>query len=61
MESKKEIRRITRIHFAGGHYGQTILAECNDGTIWKLGYYTEVPNWRWQKMPPIPQDDTIDG
>jgi hypothetical protein len=52
-------RTIRRLYVAsGGHYySETVIAECDDGTLWKLGHYSETPHFRWRKLPPIPQDE----
>jgi hypothetical protein len=51
-------RTIRRLYVAGGHYSETVIAECDDGTLWTLGRYSETPHFRWRKLPPIPQDKT---
>jgi hypothetical protein len=50
-------RRIIRLYVSEGHYTSAVYARCDDDTIWKLSHYSDAPHYRWQKIPPIPQDE----
>ena len=55
----EKTRRIVQIAIGqdgGSDYGETVLALCNDGSLWVLVWAKQPGGERWARLNDIPQD-----